>query len=71
MLKQGFKLGILFIVLGSILFGIYKNPELILTEDTQTQLLEVAEKIDNELNKLQTEEDVVELVETIDKEVTE
>lgn len=45
-LKKIVKIGILFIIFGSIVYWIYKNPELILTEKTQNQLIETAEKID-------------------------
>jgi len=50
MIKKILKIIILLIVLGAISFGIYKNPSLILEEKTQEQLLDIADKLDNELN---------------------
>lgn len=50
MIKKTLKIIILLIVLGAISFWIYKNPSLILEEKTQEKLLDVAEKLDNELN---------------------
>lgn len=46
MIKKSIKLLIILIVFLSMIYGIYKNPKMILEEKTQNQLLETADKLD-------------------------
>lgn len=70
MLKKTLQLVILLIVLWSIVFWIYKNPELILQKETQDRLLDVADRIDTSIEDLKLQEKFNEWSEDLKDEST-
>lgn len=52
MIKKIVKIILLLSVLFSILFGLYKDPNKILDEKTQNELINIADKLDNEFSTM-------------------
>lgn len=67
MLKKVLQLVILLVILWGVVFWIYKWELSIFDTQVQDQLLDVADRIDEAIEDLENDEDVIELVETINE----